>query len=297
MKKYLFLIVVILIPAVGDTANLCDSQNIDCYEDCTINNISNLISEKRYRTALDILNSYEDWFKAQHISDERGIARISANRAAILYMMGEYESSLSEYRIAQNIYNKLSERVLSTEIQVNISVVLASLNRLDEALREIGFAEKFYKERRMPVDLADVYLTRGIFYFLSNDLQSALMSLLEADKLYLKSGMKIRYLTAQTLIGIIRAKMGEYKEALYLCENNLLSFSLKYYCIALANDGLNRTEEAKKAYKMALSKIDRNVSSTLIESGTQTAQAISDKYAPIFTDYMLFMLKSAIEVK
>ncbi|MGB9599469.1 MAG: hypothetical protein ACPL7I_02860, partial [Myxococcota bacterium] len=86
----------------------------------------------------------------------------------------------------------------------------------------------------------------------------------------------------------------EYKEALFLCENNILSFSLKYYCIALANEGLGKREEAKRSYQMAIERIDRNVSKTLEGSGDAAAQAISEKYAPIFTDYLLFMLRNSI---
>ncbi len=244
---------------------------------------------------MEILNSYEERYRSQPVKDERSIARISANRAAILYMSGDYDKALEGYRIAADLYQKIQDRNLYFEMKVNSSVVLASLNRFDEALNEIESARKYYKENKKYVDLADVYFTVGLFYFFANNYQDALSSFSEAENLFLKSNLKIRYLTTQIMKGIVKSKLGDYKEALYLCENNILSFSLKYYCIALANDGLQKPYVAKKAFEKALSRIDRNINSTLASSGNESAQALSEKYAPVFTDYMLFMLKSSIK--
>lgn len=295
ISKLLIFIAIIFIPILARAEDRCISTDATYYENCMIENISNMVSEKKYNYAIDLLNTYEEWFRAQNKNDNKSIARIFSSKAAIYYMKGEYEQSLELFKEAEKIYNSNADRLKSAEMKTNISVVLASMNNYKEALNIANEAEGFYRSGKHNVDLADLLFNKGIFYFFLNDYNKAIDSLSEAEKIYLKANLKIRYLSTQVLKGIIKAKLGEYKEALYLCENNILSFSLKHYCIALANDGLGKKEEAKKAYQKAIERIDKNVSKTLKGSGDVAAQAISEKYAPVFTDYLLFMLKNSIK--
>ncbi len=294
-RSVLVLLALFVIPLNAFSSNSCPVSDPVSYENCMIEKISSLVSEKKYSYAIDLLNGYEDWYRSQKQVDSGSIARILSGKAAVYYLRGDYEESLKWFNEALKFYDAQKNADKIAETKTNISIVTASLNRYEDALKIIGEAERYYRNSKKDIDLADVLFNRGIFYYFSNDFGNALNSFNEAEKIYLRKNLKIRYLSAQVLKGIMKAKTGEYKEALYLCKDNMLSFSLKYYCIAVANDGLGNREEAKKAYQKAVEKIDRNINSAVEGSGDQTAQALSEKYAPVFTDYLLFMLKNSIK--
>ncbi len=294
ITKILMLFTAILIPSSLQAKGECLSSDQTYYEDCILQNISSLVSEKKYSYAIDLLNAYEDWYKDGKGADPKTLAKILSGKAAVYYFKGDYGESLKVYSESLKYYIAEKNSSKIAETKMNMSIVAASMNNYADAMKLIKEAEEYYKGAKKPVDLADALFNKGIFYFFSNDFGNAFDSLSEAEKLCFRAGLKIRYLSAQVLKGIMKAKSGEYKDALYLCQDNLLSFSLKYYCIALANDGLGKKEEAKRAYQKAIEKINKNVNSALEGSGNEAAQAVSEKYAPVFTDYLLFMLKSSV---
>lgn len=294
IKPVFGILIFIVIPFTVFAAGNCPVSDPNSYEDCVIEKVSTLISEKKYSYAIDLLSSYEEWYKAQKKVDSGAIARILSGKAAVFYLKGDYEESLKWFNEALRLYSLQKKADKIAETKTNISIVTASLYKYEDALRIISEAEKYYRDNKRKIDLADVLFNKGIFYYFSNDFENALKSFTEAENLYLENNLKIRYLSTQVLKGIIKAKSGDYENALYLCKDNMLSFSLKYYCIALANDGLGNKEEAKRAYQRAIEKIDRNINSAIDGSGDQSAQALSEKYASVFTDYLLFMLKSSI---
>ncbi|MCX7943018.1 MAG: tetratricopeptide repeat protein [Deltaproteobacteria bacterium] len=272
----------------------CPKADSALYGECMIENISTLISEKKYTYALDLLRSYEEWFRAQKQLDYNNVGKIVSGKAFIYYLKGDYNESLKSFNEALEIFYTKKDEEKVAETKTNISIVKASMSDYKEAIKVINDAEKYYRKTNRVIDLADVLFNKGIFYYFSNDYEDALHHLSEAEKIYLAKNLKIRYLSTQVLKGIIKAKRGDYRDALYLCENNLLSFSLKYYCIALAYDGLQNREEARKAFRKALEKIDKNINQVIKNSGDEAAQALSEKYSEIFTEYLLFMLRSSI---
>ncbi len=296
MNKTIAIVAILLIisPLTLEAKGNCPSADPSYYEDCMIQNISSSVSSKKYNYAIDLLNAYEEWFRSQKVISSSNLAKVLSGKAAIYYLKGDYNESLKTYNESLKLLNAEKNMDKIAEIETNISVVLASMNRFDEALIRINGAERYYKDSKKIVDLSDVLFNKGIFYFFSNNFEKAYSTFEDAERLYMKTGLKIRYLSTQILKGIMKAKLGEYKESLYLCKNNMLDFSLKYYCIALAHDGLGNKEEAKKAYQRAVEKIDKNINSTLAGSGNDAAQALSEKYSPVFTDYLLFMLKNSI---
>ncbi|MCX7958365.1 MAG: tetratricopeptide repeat protein [Deltaproteobacteria bacterium] len=293
-RLILFILFVGAIPFSLNAYENCPVSDAAYYENCMIEKISSLVSEKKYSYAIDMLNGYENWFRSQKQSDVKSIAKILSGKAAVYYLKGDYEEALKGFNEVLKYYDTKADADRIAETKTNISVVLASLNNYNEALQTIGEAEQYYRKARKLIDLADVIFNKGIFYYFSGDYPNAFKSFSEAEKIYLAKNLKIRYLSVQVLKGIIKAKSGEYRDALYMCENNMLSFSLKYYCIALANDGLGKREEAEKAFKKAVEKIDKNISTAIGNSGDQTAQALSEKYSSVFTDYLLFMLKNSM---
>jgi tetratricopeptide (TPR) repeat protein len=295
MKRLFLLLVGLLIAPVVIAEPVCQNNDSASYERCMMDSIANQLLNSRYNYAMDLLNTYEDWYRSQKKTDIKSLGRIYSNRAAIKYMKGDYESALNDYEGAINLYRSAYDIERAMEAVVNKGVVIVSMNRYDEAIKVIKEAEEYYRKNNRIIDLSDVLFTEGIIYFFDNKISDALSRFSESSNLYLKANLKIRYLLAQVLQGIMKAKLGEYKEAAYLCQENILSSSLKYYCIALANDGMGNQKEAKMYFEKALSRIDTKVNQTLINSDEKAAQALSEKYAPIFTDYMLFMLKNSIK--
>jgi len=295
MKKLFLFLVGLSLTYNAVAEPICQNTDSIAYERCMIDSIAIQLEQSRYNYAIDLLNTYEEWYKSQKRTDVKSLGRIYSNRAAINYMKGNYESSLADYENALKLYESSQDTESAIETIVNKGVVIASMNRYEEATKVIEKAEEYYRKNNKMIDLSDVLFTKGIIYFFDNKLNKALVSFSESSKLYLKNNLKIRYLLAQVLQGIMKAKLGEFKEAMYLCQENILASSLKYYCIALADDGIGKRDEAKIYFEKAISRIDSKINNTLQNNDEKAAQALSEKYAPIFTDYMLFMLRNSIK--
>ncbi|MGB9599088.1 MAG: hypothetical protein ACPL7I_00930, partial [Myxococcota bacterium] len=186
ISKMLIVIGILLVPTFLIAENRCIPSDSNYYESCMIDSIAGMVSEKKYNYAIELLSTYEEWFRSQNKNDSKSMAKIFSSKAAIYYLKGEYEESLKLYKAAEHIYNSISDKVMSSEMKSNIAVVLASMNNYSEALKVIGEAEGFYRNGKYNIDLADLLYNKGIIYFFQNDYDRRYVAFSEAEKLYLK---------------------------------------------------------------------------------------------------------------